>query len=205
MKQAFKCLAHRPWLSPHREPFIQRVRCTCALFLRGPMRGGGVASGAGRSRHHPAPDCVLVQLCTAPWCPHEQREPQRRRSPSWGEGSRDGEERGDPVQTANSQVHSLTGRAGSRRGWLVLDLYPEPPSPAPKQVDAEKPEFKPSDLMAQTKLKSRAENRPRLSFYSSSSLMARLSAGRPKGWGLESSGASFIHIPGSWWWPKLRS
>lgn len=184
-----------------------------ALYTTGPLhlriapqrtherRGRGI-----RCWEEPTPPsswlCVGPAL-TAPRCPHEQRGPQRSRSPSWGEDSRDGEEERDPVQTANSQVHSLTGRAGSRWGWLVLDLYPEPPSSAPKQVDA-KPEFKPSDLMAQTKVKSRAENRPRLSFYSSSSLLARLSAGRPKGWGLESSGASFIHIPGSWWWLKLR-
>lgn len=42
--------------------------------------------------------------------------------------------------------------------------------PAPKKIDAEQQEPKPSSLMAKTKLKSRAENRPDSSVYLSSQL-----------------------------------
>lgn len=52
--------------------------------------------------------------------------------PSFGKGLKRGGGKGDPVQPANGQIHSLTGRMGSRGGWLVRDLYPEPLFPSSK-------------------------------------------------------------------------
>lgn len=124
-RDSLKRPARLPWLFPHLETCLKPVYCTVIPPRTGGRRWHHVWSWV--SSCHPATAHVAFPSALLHNRPKNREGGSGGRTPLWERIEGVGGRRGEPVQPANGQMQSLTGRMGNRGGWGARDTDPEAP------------------------------------------------------------------------------
>jgi hypothetical protein len=126
LKQAWKCLACFPWLSPHLESLFKAVRLHLSVILqRTDDRSCALHLLSGK---------LTPPSCLAYWLgghsssdllhdiPKNKEGSRGRSTQLWERSKKRGVERTQPTPQITKPTHS-TGRTRKRGGWLVRDMW----------------------------------------------------------------------------------